>query len=166
MKNIFKINGKKSLKLILYSLIITYIVPFIAVFIIKDDINIYNELIKPSFAPPSKIFPIIWGVLYFSMAIAFYRILLLESQGKNIKNAKRYYLIQLFLNFIWIILFFKLRLFGLAFIEILILLIFILLTTFQFYNLDKLASFLTVPYIIWVCFAGVLNFYIWVFNEM
>ncbi|MBC2582547.1 TspO/MBR family protein [Clostridium sp. DJ247] len=174
MINIFKVEGKKNIAVLLISIVLTEAagvlwgllsMPSINPFDMSN-FNIYNNLIKPSFSPPAWIFPIVWSILYFIMAIAYYRIWLSGKQSKNIHKAKIYYFIQLTLNLIWTIIFFRYRLYGLAFIDLIILLVFILLTTFEFYNIDRIAGLLMILYIIWVSFAGVLSYYIWVFNEM
>ncbi|WBL49164.1 tryptophan-rich sensory protein [Clostridium estertheticum] len=60
--------------------------------------------------------------------------------------------------------FLRFRLYAIAFLELLLLLVFILLTTFEFYKIDKTAAYLMIPYIAWVSFAGVLNYTIWMLN--
>jgi len=126
----------------------------------------YESFIKPSFAPPDWVFGIVWIVLYLLMAIAAYRIWLKGKKGINIRKALTLYGIQLLLNFLWTIIFFRFRLIGLAFFELMLLLIFILLTTFEFFRIDKTAGILMIPYILWVSFAGVLNFTFWMLNNM
>ncbi|WP_315115005.1 TspO/MBR family protein [uncultured Clostridium sp.] len=166
MANIFKVEGKKNIVLLISAIILTEGVGFLSGFLGMYNKETYDKLIKPSFSPPGCVFPIIWAILYFLMALAFYRILLRGKEGKNIKKAVTYYIIQLALNFLWTIIFFRFNLYGLAFIELLILLAFILLTTFEFYKYDKVSAFLMIPYILWGSFAGILNFSIWALNEM
>ncbi|MBU5482712.1 tryptophan-rich sensory protein [Clostridium sp. MSJ-11] len=166
MVNIFKVKDKKNIGLLILTIILTEGVGFLSGFLGMYNKETYEKLIRPSFSPPVWVFPIIWVVLYFLMAVAFFRILLRRKEGKNIKKAVTYYIIQLALNFLWTIIFFRFNLYGLAFIELLILLAFILLTTFEFYKHDKVSAFLMIPYILWVSFAGVLNFAIWALNEM
>ncbi|MEW9094050.1 MAG: TspO/MBR family protein [Clostridiaceae bacterium] len=166
MANIFKVKDKKNIGLLILTILLTEGVGFLSGFLGMYNKETYEKLIRPSFSPPGWVFPIIWIVLYFLMAVAFFRILLRGKEGKNIKKAVTYYIIQLALNFLWTIIFFRFNLYGLAFIELLILLAFILLTTFEFYKHDKVAAFLMIPYILWVSFAGVLNFSIWALNEM
>ncbi|ERI89501.1 TspO/MBR family protein [Clostridiales bacterium oral taxon 876 str. F0540] len=126
----------------------------------------YESFIKPSFAPPDWVFGIVWPILYLLMAIAAYRIWRKGKGGVNTGKALTLYGIQLFLNFLWTIIFFRFRLIGLAFFELMLLLVFILLTTFEFFRIDKIAGILMIPYILWVSFAGVLNFTFWMLNNM
>ncbi|WP_243428140.1 TspO/MBR family protein [Clostridium rhizosphaerae] len=126
----------------------------------------YESFIKPSFAPPEWVFGIVWTILYLLMAIAAYRIWLKGKKEANVRKALTLYGIQLLLNFLWTIIFFRFRLIGLAFFELMLLLIFTLLTTFEFFRIDKIAGILMIPYILWVSFAGVLNFTFWMLNNM
>lgn len=133
--------------------------------LVMGNIGDYEGFKKPIFSPPAFVFPIVWTILYSLMAIAAYRVWLKGKEGENIKGALALYGIQLFLNFLWPIIFFNFRLYGLAFLELLLLLVFVMLTTFRFFKIDKLAGILMLPYIIWLCIAGVLNFAIWYLNS-
>lgn len=164
MVNIFKVNDKSEILKAFLSIIIAEGIGFLSAFLGKVNIMSYEALEKPIIAPPAYVFPIVWSILYLLMGLAAYRIWEVGKQGKNVKKALILYAFQLFFNFLWAILFFRLRLYGLAFVELLLLLIFILLTTFEFFNYDKLSGLLMIPYIIWVSFAAVLNFAIWFLN--
>lgn len=164
MVNIFKVNDKMEILKALLSIIIAEGVGVLSAFLGNVNVQVYEEFEKPIIAPPAYVFPIVWPILYLLMGLAVYRIWEVGKLGKNIKNALLLYGFQLFFNFLWAILFFRLRLYGLAFVELLVLLIFILLTTFKFFRYDKLSGFLMIPYIIWVSFAAVLNFAIWFLN--
>lgn len=124
--------------------------------------EVFESLVKPSFAPPPSLFGPVWTILYLLMGISLYRILKSED---NIKMALVLFAIQLFLNFTWSPIFFVLNMRLLAFIVILILLFFILLTAFSFYNIDKLAGILFIPYILWVSYATILNFSLYYLNK-
>lgn len=99
------------------------------------------------------------------MGIAAYGVWLKGKQGYEVKRALKLYIIQLILNFLWPIIFFRLNLYGIAFLELIILLIFVILTTIEFFKINKASGFLMLPYIIWLFFAAVLNYYIWLLNE-
>lgn len=166
MKNIFKVKGKKNIPLLIIIIVIIEGLGFLSGYLGMPNKELYEALIKPSFSPPGWVFPIVWTILYFLMGLALYRVILVGKEGKDIKKALIYFGIQLVLNLLWTFIFFKFNLYGLAFIELLLMLVFILLTTFEFFKLDKIAGFLMIPYILWVSLAGILNLYIWVFNEM
>lgn len=166
MGKIFKVNGKiKVLPLIgltLFPLLGGGVVGYLNM----NSFGIYEKLDKPIFAPPSIVFIVVWAVLYLLMGFASYRIYMLRDQGKDVGTSLFFYITQLLLNYLWPFIFFTFRLYGLAFIELVILTIFVIITFIKFIKLDKIAGILFVPYILWVIFAGILNYYIWYKNEM
>ena len=116
----------------------------------------YSTLIKPSFNPPNKLFGPVWTVLYILMGISLFRISdLVKSKERN--QALIVFGIQLVLNFLWSILFFKFHLIGLALVDIILLWIAIFIMILQFRKLDAVSSFLQIPYLLWVSFASILN---------
>jgi len=109
-----------------------------------------TDLVKPSFNPPSWIFAPVWTLLFFLMGIALYLVW-------TKKNNLLWFWVQLILNIIWSYLFFGLRQPMLAFYEIVLLWIAILITIIKFWKLNKTASILLWPYLAWVSFASFLN---------
>jgi tryptophan-rich sensory protein len=164
MVNIFKVNGKSNMLKAILFVAITEAIGLLGGSLGNINIQTYEAFTKPVFSPPAYLFPIVWAILYLLMGLAAYRIWEVGKQRKNVRKALLLYGIQLFFNFLWPILFFRLRLYGLAFLELMILLVFMLLTTFKFFKYDKLSAFMMIPYIAWVSFAGVLNFSIWYLN--
>lgn len=166
MKSIFKVDGKRNIPLLISIIFLTEGLAALSSYFGMSNRETYANLIKPPFAPPGWVFAVVWPILYLLMSIALYRILLLKKKGKDVTRALVYYFIQFALNLLWTFIFFRFNLYGLAFIELLVLLVFILLTTFEFAKHDKISAYLLIPYILWVSFAGVLNFSIWMLNEM
>jgi len=123
----------------------------------------YVYLQKPFFAPPSWIFAPAWITLYALMGLAAFLIWKKKSV-KGVKTALYFYAIQLGLNALWSYLFFGLRNPGLAFAEIIVLWILIIITGLKFDKIDKKAGYLFIPYILWVAFASILNFAVWQIN--
>lgn len=164
MFNIFKVNDKKNIIALFLSILLAQGVGFLSGFLSISASSTYNNFIKPNFSPAGWVFPVVWTILFFIMALAAYRIWMTYKSGSDVKKALTLYGFQLFLNFLWSIIFFRFRLYAIAFLELLLLLIFILLTTFEFYKTDKLSAYLMIPYIAWVSFAGVLNYTIWMLN--
>lgn len=149
-------------------LLISLIVPFLAGFIgssvtITGINSWYMNIAKPSFNPPNWIFGPVWTVLYIMMGFALY-FLWTAKTSENRKKAITFFTIQIFLNSLWSILFFALEAPLLAFIEIIILWVFILLTIFYSWKVSRKAAYLLIPYILWVSFAAVLNFAIFLLN--
>lgn len=164
MKKYFKFKKGGDIFLLLLSFIITLGTAYIASSATRNASEIYKGLEKPFFAPPAWVFPIVWTVLYILMAYALYRVWVLKKSGICTKKAVIYYFIQLALNFLWPILYFGLRLRGIAFVELILLVIFIVLTTIEFFKKDKLAGKLFIPYLIWSIYALALNFATWYLN--
>lgn len=123
----------------------------------------YTTLAKPAWNPPSWIFGPVWTTLYFLMGIASY-LVWRKIDGSGAKLALTIYGTQLGLNVLWSILFFGLKQPGLAFAEIIVLLICIIITTVLFWRISPLAGALMIPYILWVSFASYLNFTLWRLN--
>lgn len=120
----------------------------------------YATLNRPSFAPPNWLFAPAWTLLFILMGIAFY--LVWQSPVKGLqekikRQAIKFFLIQLVFNTLWSIIFFGQQLLYLAFVEIVILWILILLTILRFNKIKPLAAYLMIPYLLWVTFASVLN---------
>jgi len=98
------------------------------------------------------------------MGISAYLIWREGLANRQVSIALSIFGIQLVLNMFWSFLFFKLRSPSCAFIEIIILWSAILLTILFFFRISKIASFLLLPYVFWVSFAAILNFYIFRLN--
>lgn len=125
----------------------------------------YANLIKPWFNPPSWLFSPVWTTLYILMGSAAFLVWQTKTKTKSLKNtALTLYFIQLVLNSVWSYLFFGLKNPGLAFFEIVILLLTIIATTYYFWKIYRPAAYLMLPYIAWVTFATILNSSIWLLN--
>lgn len=141
---------------------IPLIIGFLGSFFTMNSVSgWYQTLIKPSFNPPSWIFGPVWTVLYILMGISLY--LILTRQKKN-KLPLAIFSAQLFFNGIWSFLFFGMHNPLLALIDILVMWVLIVITIVVFHKISKLASYLLIPYIMWVSFATVLNYFILVLN--
>ncbi len=127
--------------------------------------NWFQTIEKPFFNPPSWLFAPVWTILYALMGISAALVWQQGIEKKEVKQALILFGIQLVLNFFWSFIFFKYHLLLFAFIEIITLLTFIILTTIHFYKIHKTAGLLMIPYILWVSFASVLNFSLWWLNK-
>ena len=117
----------------------------------------FAALKQPPLSPPGWLFPIVWSVLFVLMGIASYLVLETASGVEAKKNAFKAYFLQLGFNFMWSIIFFTLGAYEVAFVWLLALLALIVITTVKFYNINRYAAILMLPYILWVSFAGYLN---------
>jgi len=124
---------------------------------------IYTSFVKPPLSPPGWLFGIIWPVLYLLMSIAAY-IIYQTPQTLERKEATTIYWIQLFVNFLWPIVFFRFEWYWIAVGIIILLDILVLITTLRFYKINKAAGYLMIPYLLWILFATYLNIGIAVLN--
>lgn len=124
-----------------------------------DAINTwYPTLNKPVLTPPNIVFPIVWSIIYLCMGISVG--LLILSDGVKRKMVLFLFIFQLFLNFLWSILFFYFENPLLGFIDILMLDIFVMYYIIKSYPINKTSSILFFPYILWIFFASYINGYI------
>jgi len=134
-----------------------------SIFTVNSIPTWYATLIKPDFNPPGWVFGPVWITLYLMMGISLYLVWKQDNfAGKN--KLLTIFFIQLFLNAIWSIIFFGLKSPGWAFADIMFLWLFILLTIVVFFKTSRTASILLIPYLMWVSFASVLNYFIWRLN--
>ena len=121
---------------------------------------------KPFFNPPSWVFAPVWTLLYIAMGIAAGLVWNAQQlQPILVKKALIFFVIQLILNAAWSYIFFGLHNPLLAFIEIIMLWLFIFETYKQFKIINVTAGYLFLPYIAWVSFATILNGSIWWLNR-
>lgn len=123
----------------------------------------YASLNKPFFSPPNWLFGPVWTALYLMMAISLY--LVWSKAGINFKKPQIAFYLQLILNALWSIVFFGLTSPGGALVIIVFLWLLILYCILEFRKISPTASWLLVPYILWVSFASLLNFSIWYLNR-
>lgn len=151
-------------KTLIVSIIIPLLTGGIASLISKDAMKSFENLNQPPLSPPSWLFPVAWTILYILMGIASYKVFTAEGDMTERKNALIFYGIQLFFNFAWTIIFFNFGQYLFAFVWLVVLWAFILITMLKFYKIDKIAGFLILPYLLWVSFAGYLNFGVFLLN--
>jgi tryptophan-rich sensory protein len=123
----------------------------------------YPTLAKPAFNPPDWIFAPVWTALFFMMAIAGWRVWRRDGLRKA-RWALTLFGLQLALNLGWSVVFFGLRSIGAALAEIAVLLLAVVATAAVFWQRDRVAGMLFIPYAAWVAFALVLNAALWRLN--
>ncbi len=142
-------------------LLLTFIAPLIGSFSTTSFKEPwYSEIILPSFNPPSWVFAPVWTTLYLLMSISIWRIWILFFDVKILKI----YFLHLFFNSIWTIIFFGFHQIGLALLNLLIILIFIIILMKNYFFRDKISFYLMLPYLFWSGYALVLNSYIYALN--
>lgn len=123
----------------------------------------YVAIAKPFFTPPNWLFAPVWTLLFILMGLALFYVADVK-QNQATERAIFIFAIQLCLNLAWSFFFFSWQELGYAFAEIIVLWLMILINTIMFYNIKKMAGYLLVPYLLWVSFAVILNFNIWLIN--
>ena len=134
----------------------------VAALLTSDSMKIFSEINKPSFAPPAWLFPVAWSILYVLMGIA--AAMVWKANGERFDSALFFYGLQLVFNFFWSILFFNMQLYFISFLWLIILAVLIIFCIILFAGKSRKSALLLVPYLLWVCFAGVLNYFIWIMN--
>lgn len=128
-----------------------------------DAGSFYEQLVRPSWAPPGWLFAPVWSILYALMGVAAW--LVWRSSGFSLgKTALTLFIIQLGANALWTWLYFAWRSGALAFAEILLLWCLIVATAAAFRRHNVLAALLLLPYLAWVTFASALTFSTWQLN--
>lgn len=125
--------------------------------LLSGGMDAYGNLNQPPLSPPGWVFPIVWTILYLLMGYASYRVFTSQAEAAAIRKALRFYGIQLFLNFLWPIVFFGFQWYWAAFILLLVLWGLVYITMYLFGQVDDTAENLLIPYLLWVTFAGYLN---------
>ena len=123
----------------------------------------YHTLNRSALTPPNYVFGIAWSILYFMIALSGWLIWKLDSRS-NLQLIKRLYIAQLILNWSWSPLFFGYRLTGVAFFCLVMIVVLVAILIVKLRKTSTAASVLLMPYLLWLLFAGHLNFYIWWYN--
>jgi len=131
----------------------------------------YTNLNKPSFSPPNWVFGPVWIFLYILMGISVYLIWNKYNQIPKenlqkiyLKTSLQFFWIHLFFNAFWSLIFFGLQNPALAFTNIMIIWLMIIILIKRFWKINKWSSYLLIPYLLWVSFASILNLSIWFLN--
>ena len=126
----------------------------------RDGTKVYQSTVtQPPLSPPPLVFPIVWGILFALMGIGAARIYLAPPSGRRTR-ALAVFLLQLLFNFFWSIIFFNLQAYWAAFGWLVLLWVQVLGMILCYRKVDKTAAWLQVPYLLWLTFAGYLNFWV------
>ena len=147
------------------SLIVNILIPnaigFISSILAKVSSE-FDKFTKPTWTPPGVLFPIIWSILYVLMGIS--SSIIYESNTTYKKDALKIYAINILINGLWSILFFRFKLFFISFVTIIVLLALTIIMIIKYYKINKVAGLLQIPYLIWLCVALVLSYNVYLLN--
>ena len=156
---------KRSWKPYLCGILLTEAVGGLAALLTREATALYGSTIrKPPLSPPAAVFPVAWTILYALMGVGAARIYRLPLSAER-TGALRLFLIQLAVNFAWSVIFFNYQAFGLAFFWLILLFALLVRMILVFRDLDPTAAWLQLPYLLWVFFAGYLNYGVWALNR-
>lgn len=158
-------RGNKMIKLKNYiiSLIISIGIGHISGFLTKNaSKNFSSNFNQSALTPPDWVFPVVWVILFFLMGIS--ATLVYESHCKYKKYGLLIYGVQLVFNFLWSMFFFLGEQFVLSFGWLTILILMVVGMILLFYKCNKIAGYLQIPYLVWLCFAMYLNYIVVILN--
>ena len=149
---------KINWKVLVFSLLIVYLIAFLGSLFTSPSIDSgWYDTVRPSITPPNFVFPIVWNILFFLIALSLY-FAWTSSDKIDRKIIFLVFGINLFLNLLWSFLYFGIQNPFLAFFELIFLWVSILIMIFATYRINKVSSYLLWPYFVWVSFAGILNY--------
>lgn len=151
-----------KLKKLLFYVVGTFLFGVIGALLGGGTSQIYSTLNKPPLSPPGIVFPIVWSILYLLMGIGAY--FLSNERKVEISKLLKIYWIQLILNALWPLVFWRLQAFWLATVIIIAILFLVVWLTLEAFKINKLSSYMFIPYIVWLLFALYLNIGIAVLN--
>lgn len=150
-------------KPLLGSLLLALGAGLVSAWITGDSRQVYGTLVRPPLAPPAVVFPIVWTALFLLMGVSAHLVYTAAAADK--KAALAIYAAQLAVNALWSPIFFKLKLFLFAFIWLVLLWGLVVWMIGRFYQIHKAAAWLQIPYLLWLSFAGYLNWAIYILNR-
>ena len=162
--NVAKPSTGRDLLALVLSLVLVLVAGMLAAKANAGDVvGWYHGLAKPAWTPPDSWFPVVWTALYFFMGVAAWLVWRdFDVPGRG--GALGLYLIQLALNVFWPFVFFDWHLIGWGLFVLALLWLFVLATTYAFWQINRLAGLLFVPYLLWTTYAAALNLAIWLQN--
>lgn len=156
----------KKIKPYAVSVAAALIVGGLSAFVTRNNMNIYDDIVKPPLSPPMSVFPIVWSILFVLMGISSAMIYVdIHADKDKIKSALTVYAVQLAVNFAWGIIFFNLRAYFIAFVWLVLLWLLIAKMISSFRKINTAAALLQILYLIWVTFAGYLTLAIFLLNR-
>lgn len=152
----------------IFLIVLPLIVGVISTFVTGSAMMVFGELNQPPLAPPAWLFPVAWTILYILMGAASYLIYRLDSKTRAEKKLQTaeiiIYFVQLFFNFMWTILFFRLEARWVAFGWLIAMWLMIFALICMCMKNRKTAAWCLVPYLLWCTFAMYLNAMIAILN--
>ncbi len=144
--------------LILSFILVSSVAAFGNFFIQKGITSFWYLTIKPAIIPPDWVFMVAWNIIFFLIALSLYFSMSSAEDEKSRLRIEIVFGINFILNALWSLLYFSLRKPLYAFIDISLLWVSIFLMIFVTWKIDKKASLILIPYLLWISFAVFLNY--------
>ncbi|NCU28344.1 MAG: tryptophan-rich sensory protein [Candidatus Moranbacteria bacterium] len=123
----------------------------------KESFNWYSSLIKPTWAPPSWLFSPVWSFLYALIIVSFGTVFYKVATKKLPIIVALPFVLNLIFNLLFTYLQFGLKSNVLAAIDVVLVLITLVWSMIAIYPHIKWVALINIPYLLWVCFATVLQ---------
>ncbi len=146
-------------------IVIPLLVGGLAAFLTKDAMGTFEMVKQPPLSPPAWLFPVVWTILYTLMGISSYLIINSGAEQMEISSAIQVYAWQLLVNFLWPTFFFNFQWYLFSFLWLVLLWLLVFLMIWRFKDISRTAAIMNIPYLLWLTFAGYLNFAIWLLNR-
>lgn len=156
---------KINKRLLFICIAIPVIVGMVSALLTRNSMELFQSIDKPPLAPPGWLFPVVWTILYVLMGISSYLILQSGEEKEEIRKALTIYGYQLVVNFLWPTFFFNFGWYFFSFLWLVLLWVLVLVMILRFKDINKLAAYMNIPYLVWLTFAGYLNLGIWILNR-
>ena len=158
MKKEVEKEARFNPKVFIICLIIVFLVAYLGSLFTSNAVNSsWYEQIKPSITPPNYVFPIVWTILFFLIALSLYFVWIKSSKLEK-QKISWVFAINFILNILWSYFYFSLKNLKLALFDLILLWISIAFMIYTTWKIDKKSAYLLIPYLIWVGFAGILNY--------
>ena len=148
---------KKNIIELLIFILFAELVGALSALLTGDFSQSYSVIVKPPLSPPGILFPIVWTILYALMGVSAFIIFKAKKPQMYKSAALKVYALQLFVNFLWSIIYFRFELLLLAAADIILLDVLVFVMIVRFFKIRPSAAFINIPYIIWLLFATYLN---------
>lgn len=152
-------KGKINWKLLIISFLAVYFTAFVGSLLTINSVNSsWYQNIKPIITPPNFVFPIVWNILFFLIALSLYFALSSVKNKKLELKLKIVFGINFILNVSWSFFYFYLQNPTVAFFDLILLWLSVVSMIYIAWKIKKKSAWLLVPYLLWISFAGILNY--------
>lgn len=166
MSEVFFMDKKQKYLPILIFSAVSLGVGGLSALLTAGNMKIFDSVKMPPLSPPAAVFPIVWTVLYALMGVSAGRVWQKKDLNRRFASAGlEIFALSLAFNFFWSIFFFNCKAFLFSFAWLVLLFVQVLFTVIFYRRVDRLAGNLQIPYLLWVAFAGYLNFGIFLLNR-